>query len=103
MKIVDYEDSRGIMRRVQLPDDETDPTLGIPIDFYDILEVILYKDAPEQFIKRFCNAMWQRGIIEPSDLNKRNAPELIMQAYRSALKFEAHTAIRSIQEFISHD
>jgi hypothetical protein len=103
VKIIDYEESRGFMRRVKLPENEDDPTLGIPIDIYDIIDYKMYDDAPLSFKVRFFRALWQRGMIEVVDLNKRNATDLIMSAYRSAIKFEANHALKIISEFMTDD
>jgi|SRR5579864_88621 len=96
--IKDYRDESGIMRRVLLPDDNALVSEGVPLSL-DITQ--LYSHMPIEFVARLSQALWDRGLVEPTDFFKPGAHELCRDAVLDTVKFDALSIVslaRSMRE-----
>jgi len=95
----DYRDESGIMHRVLLPHDDALVSEGIPISV-EIRQ--LYDNAPLDFVVRLSNALWDRGLIEPSDFFKPGAHELTRDAFLSCVREDALSIISLAKSMIGN-
>lgn len=86
----DYTDDNGVYRRVLLPDEYSFPSEGIPVSLP--LEK-LFSHMPPEFIAELSKALWNRGLVEPSDFFKPGAAELTRSALMDVLKHDALSII----------
>lgn len=95
---VDYQDARGIQRRVLIPTTYVvPPEEGIPADIFAILDE-LYADTPLSFRQRLYQALWRRGIIEIEHLSTGQGVTLYMAALKEAVKHDALSVIKRVKE-----
>lgn len=83
---VDYVDSDGIQRRVELPAGVSNYAEGIPVS---LDADRLFVDCSPDFRRKLVQELWARGVVEPCDCLKPGAAELITAAIRSAVKVDA--------------
>lgn len=99
---VDYLDRAGRKRRALVPaGDGAHPEEGIPLSL-DLDD--LYPDAPEAFLTRLHNELWQRGLIEPQDFLQPGAPETFKRALLAVIRLDFMTIKQLAQEGVKpHD
>jgi hypothetical protein len=86
----DYRDSSGIMRRVLVPNDDANLSEGVPLSL-DLER--LYSDVPIGFVAKLSEALFNRGLIEPSDFMKPGAHELCRDAVMDVMREDALSII----------
>jgi len=97
----DYQDTRGIMRRVLIPSNvDIAPEEGIPVDIFDVLDE-LYTDTPWSFRERLYTALWRRNIIEVADLQSSQGATLYMAALKEAVKADAFSVLTRVKELMT--
>lgn len=97
----DYQDERGIMRRVLLPPTmDIPPEEGIPIDIFDVLDELM-ADVPWSFRERLYTALWRRNLIEVADLQSSQGASLYMAALKEAVKVDAFSIIKRVKELMT--
>lgn len=99
-KEITWVDKHGRNRVSLLPDNEGDAVEGIPLDVYDIIDH-RYNEAPVEFRVELCKALYARGIIKPSDLQKPGAKKELMRAIQVASKVSANSLLKFIKESLN--
>lgn len=93
----EFQDERGIMRRVVVDKANTRPSEGIPIDVFDVLDE-MFEDCPLSFRKILYNGLWARGLIEKEDFSKRTALNDLRSALQASIARDASDIILKIKE-----
>lgn len=93
--VKDYMDERGIMRRVEVDKSSTRPSEGVPLDVFDLLDEI-YEASPVQFRKALYKSLWDRGLIERKDYQRRTASQDFRSAFQAAVARDASDTITKI-------
>lgn len=96
MRTVDFIDDEGIQRRVLLPDDTAASVdEGIP---RSLRVDELYSTASLAFRVRLVQELWNRGLVEPCDFLRPEAPELIRSALLAAVKMDTFDILTFAKE-----
>jgi hypothetical protein len=82
---MDYVDSDGIQRRVELPAGVSNYAEGVPVSL-DVDR--LFMDCSPDFRRKLVQELWARNLIEPCDFMKAGAPELIRSAVQACIKID---------------
>lgn len=85
MRTIDYRDVRGLMRRVELPDEADDDEVenGILVGPPDLFPLGL----PPDLELRLNAELWRRGILTYADVMKR--PNELIGIWQAALGVDA--------------
>jgi len=95
----DYRDESGIMRRVLIPNEDSNPAEGVPLSV-DVGQ--LYQDVPHDFVVRLSNALFDRGLIEPSDFLRPGGHELTRDAFLDCVRQDALSIISLAKSMIGN-
>lgn len=85
MRTIDHTDSRGLMRRMELPDDAEDEELeiGILIGPPDLSSL----DLPPELEQRLNAELWNRGLLTYAQVMKH--PNELIAVWQAALRVDA--------------
>lgn len=86
----DYTDQNGIRRRALVPDEYTNAEEGLPASI-SLDAALLQQGCSFEYIKRLYAELQARGLIEPADFLKPQAPDLISAALRATIRMDVQT------------
>lgn len=100
MKLVEWTDADGILRKCELPDgvDDTEAALGVPVG-NDIVDGLTRNGMPFNSAVKLQNELRRRGLWRYEDVKrKRRAAEEIFAALQSAYQADVAAVIKLIKE-----
>lgn len=96
----DYIDATGIPRRVFIPEDETDNSIGIPLSL-DLDS--LFGHMPLQFQRDLYQALHAQGLVEAKDYLAPGAGDRFRAAMLSVIKHDFFRIQTLVKQEIHHD